>query len=141
MLKITKNVYDAVIAHAKREAPIESCGYFAGKDGIVTELFTLTNTDKSCEHYSMDPAEQFAAVRSARAKGLSVIAGYHSHPASPARPSEEDIRLAYDPALLYAIISLAASEPAMKVFSIKKGEVTAVDLEVIDVNIQNTAST
>ena len=138
MLKIKRSVYDTAVAHARREAPLEACGYFAGADGVVTTLYPLTNTDRSGEHYAMDPSEQFAAVKSARAKGLSLVAGYHSHPASPARPSAEDIRLAYDPNLLYAIVSLAEKEPVMKVFEIKNGGVTAVVLEVIDDNIQNT---
>ncbi|OHD54644.1 MAG: hypothetical protein A2Y33_02370 [Spirochaetes bacterium GWF1_51_8] len=138
MLKITRNVYNAAVAHARREAPLEACGYFAGTDGVVTEIYPLTNTDKSGEHYAMDPAEQFTAVKTARANGLTLIAGYHSHPASPARPSAEDIRLAYDPNLLYAIVSLAEKEPVMKVFGIKNGVVDEVVPEVIDDNIQNT---
>jgi len=141
MLKIIRSVYDKAVAHAKREAPLEACGYFAGNDGAVTEIYKLTNTDRSGEHYAMDPSEQFTALKSARGKGLSLIAGYHSHPASPARPSVEDIHLAYDPNLLYVIVSLAEKEPVTKVFEIRNGDVTPVALEVIDDNIQNTGKT
>ena len=35
MLKINKAVIDMIIAHAKREAPLEACGYLAEKDGVV----------------------------------------------------------------------------------------------------------
>jgi proteasome lid subunit RPN8/RPN11 len=55
-------------------------------------------------------------MKSARANGQKIIANFHSHPATPARPSEEDIRLAYDPNIVYIIISLAEAEPVIKAF-------------------------
>ena len=91
----------------------------------------MTNTDQSPEHFSFDPVEQFQVLRAARAEGLSVIANYHSHPASPARPSVEDIRLAYDSNILYFIASLEAETPVLKAFQIIKEEVTEIEINVI----------
>jgi len=90
----------------------------------------LTNIDHSPEHFSFDPAEQFQVLRSARADELEIIANYHSHPETPSRPSEEDIRLAYDPNILYLIVSLAAKVPVLKAFSIQNGVSTEVTIEV-----------
>lgn len=101
---------EEIIAHTKKEAPIEACGYLAALDGIITVCYPLSNIDKSREHFSFDPASQFAVLKEARAKGLEIAAVYHSHPQSPARPSEEDIRLAYDPQIVYVIASLAAGK-------------------------------
>src|SRR3989304_7757501 len=93
MLKINKEVVDAIIAHARKEAPLEACGYLAEKGGIVVAEYPLTNADVSEEHYSLKPEEQFAAVRQMRMEGVRLRAVYHSHPRSEARPSDEDISL------------------------------------------------
>lgn len=44
----------------------------------------------------MDPREQFAVVKDMRNNNLTLLGNFHSHPASPSRPSEEDKRLAFD---------------------------------------------
>ncbi len=91
----------------------------------------MTNMDASPEHFSFDPKEQFAAIRYARSNSLQVIANWHSHPETPSRPSAEDIRLAYDPDILYFILSLAAEEPVLKAFCIREGNSEEVELEII----------
>jgi proteasome lid subunit RPN8/RPN11 len=123
-MKIKKSLTDYIFSHGRREAPLEACGYLLGKDAIVASVLPLTNIDHSPEHFSLDPKEQFSAVRQARAEGLEILAVYHTHPASPARPSEEDIKLAYDPNIVYVIASLAPETKAIKAFRIIKGLVT-----------------
>ena len=130
MLKIKQDVIDRIVAQGLTEAPLEACGYLAEKDGVVCKHFELTNLDKSPVHFSMDPAEQFAAVNECRNQGLKLRAVYHSHPETPARPSNEDIKLAYDPSLSYVIVSLAGSEPSIKSFIIQKGSVESEELEI-----------
>ena len=122
-MKMETVIRDQIVDHAKRGAPIEVCGYLAGKDGVITRHYELTNVDQSQEHFSFDPKEQFATVKSARAEGLEIYAVYHSHPATPARPSQEDIRLAYDPNISYVIVSLADGKEDVKAFHIRDGEV------------------
>ncbi|GHU19128.1 Mov34/MPN/PAD-1 family protein [Betaproteobacteria bacterium] len=134
MLKIPRTLHDALIEHARRDAPIEACGYLAGVldvAGVVGAHFPLTNTDASAEHFSFDPAEQFAAFKEAGKQGMKLIACYHSHPASPARPSAEDIKLAYDPNISYVIVSLVEETPVVKSFRIKGGQVEIEEIEVL----------
>ncbi|MDR1738650.1 MAG: M67 family metallopeptidase [Candidatus Symbiothrix sp.] len=132
VLQIPQQIIDALIAQAKSELPNEACGLLAGKGDIVVERYPLTNIDHSPEHFSFDPKEQFAALRQARAKGLQIIANYHSHPSSPARPSQEDIRLAYDPNILYLILSLQdPAAPSLKAFAIKDGKVEEIAIGII----------
>jgi proteasome lid subunit RPN8/RPN11 len=47
-----------------------------------------------------------------RKKGFVLLGNFHSHPSTPSRPSEEDMRLAFDPKLSYIIISLAGASAA-----------------------------
>ncbi len=109
-MKIPRNIIEDLISQAWQDAPNETCGYLLGvssEDGdIVTENYEMENIDHSPEHFSFNPKDQFAALKYARSKGLKILANWHSHPASPSRPSQEDIRLANDPSIRYAILSL-----------------------------------
>jgi len=131
MLRIPQLIINDLFDHAKNGLPEEVCGYLAGTDREVTQQFRLTNIDHSNEHFSFDPKEQFQVVREARKAGLEILANYHSHPETPARPSQEDIRLAYDTNISYVIVSLAAEIPDIKSFRIKNGEVEKEEIEVI----------
>ncbi len=119
-MKIVQSIYEQIINHANKDLPNEACGYLAGKNEKVSMAFPITNTDQSHEHFSFDPEEQFAAIKEMRKLDLSPIAVYHSHPHTPARPSKEDIRLAYDPGISHVIISLAENTPVIKSFKIEK---------------------
>ena len=136
-MKIPQNIIDELIAQAQKDAPDESCGYLLGipspqsgedEGGLVTENYWMENIDHSSEHFSFAPKDQFAALRYAREKGLKILANWHSHPASPSRPSQEDLRLANDPTIRYAILSLLDGEPKLNSFKILNGEV--VDKEI-----------
>ncbi len=121
---ITESTYQSILAQAQKDAPMESCGYLLGTDKeTATENYPMTNVDHSEEHFSFDPKEQFAAIKYARKKELTIVGNWHSHPASPSRPSEEDKRLAYDPNILYFILSLAEEKPVLNAFRIEDGEV------------------
>ena len=131
-MKIPLNIIDELIAQARQDAPNETCGYLLGTDNgdseaEVTENYWMENIDHSPEHFSFSPREQFAALRYAREKGLKILANWHSHPASPSRPSQEDLRLANDPTIRYAILSLHEGVH-LNSFKILNGEV--VDKEV-----------
>jgi proteasome lid subunit RPN8/RPN11 len=130
-LQIEEKILTALLEHGRREEPNEACGYLAARDGVVCRHFELTNMDAAPDHYSMDPAEQFATIRRIREDGLQLAAVYHSHPATPARPSVEDIRLAHDPGIVYVIVSLMAGVDPVRAYKIKRSEVVDVPLQVL----------
>ena len=130
MIRIPAYIIDGIIAQAINELPNEACGLLVGSGSDVLKQYPLTNIDRSPEHFSFDPAEQFQVFREARTDGREIIANYHSHPETPSRPSEEDIRLAYDPNILYLIVSLATETPILKAFNIQNGVSTEVAIEV-----------
>ena len=92
----------------------------------------MENTDSSGEHFSLNPEEQFAVVKDMRTRGIKLMAVYHSHPETPARPSVEDIRLAYDPGLSYVIVSLADGIDTVKSFRITDGKADTETIEIIE---------
>lgn len=131
MLKIKKDVYNDMIAHAEQGFPLEVCGYLGEKDGIVSRIRRMKNTDESNEHFSFDPAEQFEAIRDFRDDNYMAVVVYHSHPETPSRPSDEDIRLAYDSSVSYIIVSLAENTPIVKSFRIENLSVTLEEIEIV----------
>lgn len=138
MIKMNQEVYNTIIKHGKQGLPNEACGLLGGvvveSVTYVKKVYCLTNIDASREHFSMDPKEQFAAIKDIRSNDLQLIGNFHSHPETPARPSEEDKRLAYDTKLLYGIISLMDEDaPVLKMFHINGvKEVTVEEVTIID---------
>ncbi len=130
MLTIIPEVIDAIIAQARDELPFEACGYLSADGEVITRHYPLKNIDQAADHFNMDPAEQFQAVKEMRRAGLKLKGVYHSHPETPARPSDEDIRLAFDPEISYVIISLAGPDPVVKSFIIRDGEVTPEEIRI-----------
>lgn len=134
MLKLKKEDYEKILEHATAGLPNEACGLLGGyeEDGnqVITDVYLLRNVDESREHFSMDPAEQLAAVKDIRSKGRQLLGNFHSHPESPSRPSQEDIRLAYDSRSHYLILSLMEKEPVLNSFHIEKGSVTKEELVI-----------
>jgi proteasome lid subunit RPN8/RPN11 len=132
-IRIKNSDCDAIAAHAKNGLPNEVCGLVAGhlEEGvkIIEKVYFMTNVDASREHFSMDPREQLSAVKDMRTNGLVLLGNFHSHPETPARPSEEDIRLAYDPSISYLILSLTGEKPLLKAFHIENGIATPEEVE------------
>lgn len=131
MLKIPQRIHDDMITHAIQGLPQEVCGILAGWDGTVKALYRVANTDASSTHFSMDLNEQFAVIKDLRTRGLKMLAVYHSHPKAPAKPSEEDIRLARTPDVSYVIISLMSPDaPVLKSFKISAGQVEHEEVRI-----------
>lgn len=81
--------------------PNECCGILIGRDvkvggltrRIVDRLEPGRNAFETAEQYhrfSIDPAQQLKAQKSAEKEGKTILGYYHSHPDHPPRPSEYD---------------------------------------------------
>ncbi len=121
MIVIASEIVEKLIEQGKTQAPFEACGYLTGIDVQVKKYYPMTNVDKSKDHFSLDPKEQFKVLKETRIKGFEILAVYHTHPVSPARPSAEDLKLAYDPNMVYVIISLLKKDGPIKAYKIKQG--------------------
>lgn len=136
-VRLSGENFRKIVAHAESVYPNEACGLLGGvmQDGVrdVREVYLLTNVDASNEHFSMDPREQLAAIKDMRSKGLQPLGNWHSHPETPSRPSEEDVRLAYDPNATYMILSLESRmAPNLNAFRIREGKYEWEILELYD---------
>ena len=134
IVRLKHSDFETIVTHARGNLPNEACGLIAGiADNYiktVEKVYSLSNPDNSPEHFSIDPKEQLAAVKDMRLHGFIPLGNFHSHPSTPARPSEEDIRLSYDPKASYLILSLAEETPVLKAFGVTGGRVTPQTLEI-----------
>ncbi|ATW28074.1 M67 family metallopeptidase [Candidatus Formimonas warabiya] len=129
MLVLRKGQFEEIVHHARKALPNEACGLLAGQladdKRVVEKVYLLTNVDNSPVHFSMDPKEQFHAIKDIRSNGWVLLGNFHSHPESPSRPSDEDKRLAFDPVASYLILSLMHQDhPVLKSFRIQDREVS-----------------
>ena len=124
---ISQADWDAMVAHAKEEAPNECCGYARMEDGRVAEVFRAENLRASPYGYEIDPRSLLAANElDDDGHGVAI---YHSHPRSEAKPSQTDINLAVYPHWRYLIVSLADA-PVVRAWRIEDGRVEEEDIVV-----------
>ena len=127
-MRISREHWDELVAHAREEAPNECCDYMRAKEGRVEEVVRARNERASPYGYELDPRTLLEAFNSSQ-DGYQV-AMYHSHPRSAPRPSEQDINLATYPEYLYVIVSLEGGEPAIRAWRIEDGRVDEEELQL-----------
>jgi proteasome lid subunit RPN8/RPN11 len=115
--KLPAGVVQAMIQHARDKAPLECCGLLVGVGDEVVEAVPARNlASQPATRFLLDPKDHIDTRRAARARGLNVIGFYHSHPRTPAFPSERDLAEASYADAFCAIISLASEPPEVRVF-------------------------
>jgi len=103
-ITIPAAVLRGISAHARDAWPDECCGLLVGTAVAIELACPARNLHaESRTRYLVDPADHFAAIRSARAIGLEVVGAYHSHPAGRPRPSATDCAEAQAGAFVYVI--------------------------------------
>ena len=126
-MRISRAHWDDLVAHAREEAPNECCGYMRLRDGAVEEVFRAVNERHSPYGYELG-FEALSAANELDDEGYGVGI-YHSHPRSPAEPSQTDINLAQYPGWLQLIVSLE-EEPVVRAWRIEDGRVDEEELVV-----------
>jgi proteasome lid subunit RPN8/RPN11 len=131
---ITREVGDAIQAHATEARPEECCGLLAGNGEVISSAYRLRNeADRPETRYSASPEDLFAAMKAMRQEGLEMMGIYHSHPNSSAYPSRSDVELAFYASCVYFIASLAR-DFELCAFRISNGIVSAVDISIDESN-------
>ena len=111
MISISEQLLSEIREHGVRDYPYECCGLLLGrfaKDGkSVSETYPISNAREESakrNRFLIEPAELMRGERYAREKDLEVVGFYHSHPDSPAVPSQYDLEHAW-PTYSYIIVS------------------------------------
>ena len=111
MIRISKDLLNQIREHGVRDYPYECCGLLLGRFGdegkIVTETYPISNAREESakrNRFLITPEELMRGERYARDRDLEVVGFYHSHPDSPAVPSQYDLEHAW-PTYSYIIVS------------------------------------
>ena len=130
MLWLTHEQAQALIRHARDDAPNEACGVIAGEKDCAAEIIPIPNAAADPQQtYYMDERALARALLSLERRGLSLLAFYHSHPSSETIPSPVDVRHATYPDTPYLIVGLKG-EPRLAAWQIRYGDVTPVPLHI-----------
>jgi proteasome lid subunit RPN8/RPN11 len=129
-MKISRELYDQMIDHARAEAPNECCGMVSSNGDQAVRVFPAENAAASPLRYEIDGAEQYRIQMEIDDAGHDLGAIYHSHTRSEPYPSQTDINLAFYPDAIYVIVGLAGEEPDVRSYSIRDGQVTEAELAV-----------
>jgi [CysO sulfur-carrier protein]-S-L-cysteine hydrolase len=129
-MRISRDLYDEMVAHARADAPNECCGMVASSDGEAVKVYRAENAAASPLRYEIDGPEQYRIQMAIEDAGHDLGAIYHSHTRSAPYPSQTDINLAFYPEALYVIVGLADGEPEVRAYTIRDGQVADADLDV-----------
>lgn len=120
-LALPRAVLAAMLAHIAAGYPDEACGILAGAAGRVTAHFPAENASTTPRVFSEIAPEAVLAIwGELEAHGWEMLSYYHSHPDSPAYPSEHDVYWSANwPGAYYIIFSLAERDrPIVRAFLI-----------------------
>ncbi len=131
-LVIPKAQYEVVVAHCLSERPYEACGLLLGKGQRVSEVHPAANALRSPTGYAVDPQEQLKVIRHGEARGLEMVAIYHSHVETEPYPSFTDVNAARESGwdVFYLIIGTGADPPTARVFRLVGEEIAEQELDV-----------
>ncbi len=131
MIWLTPEHAQALIDHARAEAPREACGLIAGRGQRAAEIIPVANAAADPIHaYSMDEQAFAAALMGLESRGLELIGFYHSHPQSEPIPSATDIRQAHYPDTPYLIVGLKGGHADIAGWLMRYGQVSPVTIHV-----------
>ena len=130
-VKIARDLYDEIVAHAREEAPNECCGMVGSNDGQALAVYRAVNAEASPLRFRIDPEEQLELHTKIEDAGLELGAIYHSHTRTAPRPSQTDINFARNwPGVEWVIVGLAGEEPEVRCYLIEDSVVREVELRV-----------
>jgi proteasome lid subunit RPN8/RPN11 len=132
VLELDQDLYDAIVAHARRDHPDEACGVIAGRDGRPERFVPMLNAARSPTFYEFDSMELLRLYREMDARDETPVVIYHSHTATEARPSRTDVNLASEPDAHYVLVSTRDPQrEEFRSFRIVDGEVSEEEVRVV----------
>ncbi len=98
-------MYDAMVAHARRDHPDEACGVITGVGGRPARFLEMANAARSPTFYEFDSGDLLRLYREMDDRDEEPFVIYHSHTATEAYPSRTDIAYAAEPGAHYVLVS------------------------------------
>jgi [CysO sulfur-carrier protein]-S-L-cysteine hydrolase len=133
VLRLGRDVFDAICDLAFREYPLEMCGLIAGAPGAdhAARFHPCRNDAESAKVYTINPKDHLRAEMAADDRDEEIIGVVHSHTHSEPYPSPTDVRQAPDPDWHYVIVGLKRDAPELRSYRIVDGEITEEPIELV----------
>jgi proteasome lid subunit RPN8/RPN11 len=131
VLSLPREMFDAMVAHARRDHPDECCGVIAGRDGVATRMFEMENAERSPTGFTFDSAEWLRVYREIDDADEEPLVVYHSHTATEAYPSRTDVRWSATAGFPHwLLVSTRDERDEVRAFTIEDGVVTEQEVRV-----------
>ncbi len=134
MIRLTGRQINQIKDASTAAYPAECCGLLIGnKDNkgaiLVSRIVPSVNqlSQQGNDRFEIDPQTRIDLERALRDTPECIIGHYHSHPDHPADPSQTDLEQAYEPDLIWLIVS------------VRKGEATDVKAHRLDTTTKSFA--
>ena len=127
MLRIRRDLVDAMVAHARRDHPDEACGVIAGPEGSdrPERFVPMLNAARSPTFYEFDSGDLLRLYREMDGNDEVPVVVYHSHTATEAYPSRTDVSYASEPHAHYVLVSTRAEQTdEVRSYRIVDGEIS-----------------
>ena len=135
MLELSQDLYDAIVAHARRDHPDEACGVIAGPAGSdkAERYIPMLNAARSPTFFEFDSSDLFKLYREIDERDEEIVVIYHSHTATEAYPSRTDIQYgSMSPDSHWVLVSTRDPETVeFRSFRIVDGDVTEEELRIL----------
>jgi proteasome lid subunit RPN8/RPN11 len=129
---MARAVRRAIVAHARRAAPLECCGFLLGSHGHVAHAAPMRNAADGAVRYRIADRDHLTLRRAVRGlvPPIGIVGVYHSHPRGRAVPSGTDVSDAHYPDWVHVIVGL---RPRLEVraFRIRRGAVRPVRVRLV----------
>ncbi len=129
MIIVAKALLATIRDLAEAAYPRESCGLLIGHSDAQTTTVTRIAESQNVadgpghDRFEVDPQVRFDVMRelglidaggavAVAATAERIVGHYHSHPDHPARPSETDLKMAYEPEMIWLITAVADGRAA-----------------------------
>ena len=148
VLAIRTDLVEEIVAHARRDFPVEACGQLVGPEaGEHPERYVpMTNADEVESDFAFSPAEDIRLERELDARGERRMLVVHSHTRVPRRPLtdtglpeaypsvKDTAQMEWTPDQHWLIVALASAdaEPGVRSFRLVDGVVVEDDLQVVE---------
>ncbi|OCX15325.1 M67 family metallopeptidase [Ectopseudomonas hydrolytica] len=134
-LHIKRQALEQVLAHARCDHPIEACGIVASsrEDQVAARIVPMHNQAASETFFRFDSREQFQVFRSLDERDEVHRVIYHSHTATEAYPSREDVEYSNGPETHHLIVSTweKAREP-VRSFRVLHGKIIEESISILE---------
>ena len=118
MIVLPRTCFDVIATSARSAYPRECCGLLVGRGDPASRLDVLRVVaspnlapGSGRDRFEVDPKVRFDLMKELGDGPDRMVGHYHSHPDAPAVPSATDLEMAFEPDLVWIIVSVFDGRP------------------------------